>query len=203
MRRTRNGWGIRIVRTTDRSNLSVFEYEPTRFLSFPINLKNTLTKEQVEELPLIEYNVTDLEDAVRKYSLAKRDDVGNVEGEEKLQLSKTISIDEDSSKCCDSMNDEKEGEEGNESGSEIGMELVTCSFLKKSYAACTGCSICICDFTQGEELRLLPRCGHTFHHDCLLPWLTEQKNICPLCQTLVIEEDVEETNSLVVLNDDS
>lgn len=44
------------------------------------------------------------------------------------------------------------------------------------------CSICICEYEHGEELRLLPKCGHIFHTECIMPWLTQKKNACPLCQ---------------------
>jgi E3 ubiquitin-protein ligase DOA10 len=64
-----------------------------------------------------------------------------------------------------------------------------------AYSSCLACSICISEFTPGEELRLLPRCGHMFHHDCLLPWLMEAKSICPLCQTKVIEEDTNDNGN--------
>eukprot|EP00550_Attheya_septentrionalis_P001472 CAMPEP_0198291458 /NCGR_PEP_ID=MMETSP1449-20131203/8976_1 /TAXON_ID=420275 /ORGANISM="Attheya septentrionalis, Strain CCMP2084" /LENGTH=549 /DNA_ID=CAMNT_0043990099 /DNA_START=178 /DNA_END=1827 /DNA_ORIENTATION=+ len=54
---------------------------------------------------------------------------------------------------------------------------------------CTACSICIDDFETGEKIRLLPRCRHAFHTDCIMPWLTERQGCCPLCKTLVREED--------------
>jgi len=51
---------------------------------------------------------------------------------------------------------------------------------------CTSCSICIDDFEAGEKIRLLPRCGHAFHTDCILPWLTERSGSCPLCKRNVM-----------------
>ena len=51
------------------------------------------------------------------------------------------------------------------------------------------CSICIDDFEHGEKLRMLPRCRHIFHTDCILPWLTERQGCCPLCKTEVIEPE--------------
>lgn len=50
----------------------------------------------------------------------------------------------------------------------------------------TSCSICIDDFEEGETIRLLPRCGHAFHTDCILPWLTERQGCCPCCKAPVI-----------------
>jgi len=57
---------------------------------------------------------------------------------------------------------------------------------------CTTCSICIDEFEVDERLRLLPRCGHAFHTECILPWLTERQGCCPLCKTSVMETDDDE-----------
>jgi hypothetical protein len=54
---------------------------------------------------------------------------------------------------------------------------------------CITCSICIDDFELGERIRILPRCGHAYHLDCIMPWLTERQGCCPLCKTSVLEED--------------
>ena len=65
-------------------------------------------------------------------------------------------------------------------------------FVRAAFNSCVMCSICICDFDHGEELRLLPECGHVFHTECILPWLTEKRNTCPLCQQKVNKEEVDE-----------
>ncbi|CAB9530932.1 region, transmembrane domain- and RING domain-containing protein 1 [Seminavis robusta] len=59
------------------------------------------------------------------------------------------------------------------------------------------CSICIDDFEQGEKLRMLPRCRHMFHTECILPWLTERQGCCPLCKVEVIEQEPREQQTLV------
>eukprot|EP00736_Rhodelphis_marinus_P003977 Rmarinus@m.25693 len=41
------------------------------------------------------------------------------------------------------------------------------------------CTICLCDFSAGEELTKLP-CTHTFHPDCVQQWFTSHHH-CPLC----------------------
>lgn len=48
----------------------------------------------------------------------------------------------------------------------------------------SSCAICLDDFETGERLRLLP-CGHYFHTNCVLPWLTGRQDCCPLCKTNV------------------
>ncbi|GAX74855.1 hypothetical protein CEUSTIGMA_g2301.t1 [Chlamydomonas eustigma] len=42
------------------------------------------------------------------------------------------------------------------------------------------CSICICDFEEGEELRRLP-CNHDYHKTCIDAWMA-QHSTCPNCR---------------------
>jgi len=45
------------------------------------------------------------------------------------------------------------------------------------------CPICIVDFEQGDELRVLPCDGaHRFHQTCVDPWLLELSTACPICR---------------------
>jgi hypothetical protein len=61
------------------------------------------------------------------------------------------------------------------------------------HTTCTTCSICIEDFEPGERIRILPKCKHAYHTDCLLPWLTERHGNCPLCKENVLDrQDKEE-----------
>eukprot|EP01006_Ploeotia_vitrea_P034934 TRINITY_DN65818_c9_g1_i1.p2 TRINITY_DN65818_c9_g1~~TRINITY_DN65818_c9_g1_i1.p2 ORF type:complete len:409 (-),score=167.83 TRINITY_DN65818_c9_g1_i1:60-1286(-) len=41
------------------------------------------------------------------------------------------------------------------------------------------CKVCMCAFEKGDRLRVLP-CIHTYHRDCIDPWLRRNKT-CPLC----------------------
>ncbi|KIY50353.1 hypothetical protein FISHEDRAFT_71957 [Fistulina hepatica ATCC 64428] len=45
------------------------------------------------------------------------------------------------------------------------------------------CPICIVDFEQGDDLRVLPCEGkHRFHQKCVDPWLLELSSSCPICR---------------------
>ncbi|KAG6518031.1 hypothetical protein ZIOFF_021432 [Zingiber officinale] len=45
------------------------------------------------------------------------------------------------------------------------------------------CAVCLCEFdaAAGDELRLLPACGHAFHLSCIDTWLLSNST-CPLCR---------------------
>ncbi|XP_020598751.1 E3 ubiquitin-protein ligase ATL42-like isoform X2 [Phalaenopsis equestris] len=51
------------------------------------------------------------------------------------------------------------------------------------------CSVCLSRFDDAEILRLLPRCKHAFHKDCVDRWL-ESHSSCPLCRTRVDVDDI-------------
>lgn len=65
-------------------------------------------------------------------------------------------------------------------------EAVNESFEAELFTTCTMCSICIDEFEDGETIRILPKCHHGFHFDCIKPWLTERQSRCPLCKTDVL-----------------
>ncbi|KAJ1296899.1 hypothetical protein BS78_01G337200 [Paspalum vaginatum] len=50
------------------------------------------------------------------------------------------------------------------------------------------CAVCIAEVAAGEAARLLPRCGHAFHVDCVDMWLRTHST-CPLCRAAVVEDD--------------
>lgn len=43
------------------------------------------------------------------------------------------------------------------------------------------CGICLVDFDDGDELRVLP-CTHYFHQDCVDHWLLNAATVCPTCK---------------------
>jgi len=42
------------------------------------------------------------------------------------------------------------------------------------------CSICMCEYEEGEQLKTIPVCSHTFHSECLQQWLLGSSRNCPL-----------------------
>lgn len=61
----------------------------------------------------------------------------------------------------------------------------------KVHCNSTSCSICLEDFDLKEKVRVLP-CGHLFHTECILPWLTTRVANCPLCKESFKENDPHE-----------
>ncbi|GAU40957.1 hypothetical protein TSUD_187150 [Trifolium subterraneum] len=46
---------------------------------------------------------------------------------------------------------------------------------------CVTCAVCLGDFEEGEELRTMPSCMHSFHVPCIDMWLISHFN-CPICR---------------------
>mmetsp|Transcript_16029 Transcript_16029/g.41158 ORF Transcript_16029/g.41158 Transcript_16029/m.41158 type:complete len:641 (+) Transcript_16029:213-2135(+) len=46
------------------------------------------------------------------------------------------------------------------------------------------CVICLCKFRMGEDVATLP-CVHSFHADCICPWLRLKKT-CPVCKEFCV-----------------
>ncbi|KAG8099359.1 hypothetical protein GUJ93_ZPchr0013g35052 [Zizania palustris] len=49
------------------------------------------------------------------------------------------------------------------------------------------CAVCITELAAGEMARVLPRCGHGFHVDCVDMWLRSHST-CPLCRCPAVDE---------------
>ncbi|KAG6666738.1 hypothetical protein CIPAW_01G053700 [Carya illinoinensis] len=43
------------------------------------------------------------------------------------------------------------------------------------------CSICLAEYQEKEVLRIMPKCGHTYHLSCIDVWLRKQST-CPVCR---------------------
>ncbi|XP_073040862.1 RING-H2 finger protein ATL7-like isoform X1 [Primulina eburnea] len=48
------------------------------------------------------------------------------------------------------------------------------------------CTICLAEYEEKEVLRIMPKCGHTFHLSCIDTWLRKQLT-CPICRLSVDE----------------
>lgn len=51
------------------------------------------------------------------------------------------------------------------------------------------CAVCLNRFDSNEVLRLLPKCKHAFHVECVDTWL-DAHSTCPLCRYRVDPEDI-------------
>ncbi|MQM08129.1 hypothetical protein Taro_040982 [Colocasia esculenta] len=47
------------------------------------------------------------------------------------------------------------------------------------------CAVCLSAFAEGEDVRRLPKCGHSFHAACIDAWLCARAS-CPLCRASVL-----------------
>ena len=52
------------------------------------------------------------------------------------------------------------------------------------------CPVCADPFAIGDTIVRLPNCGHVFHENCALMWLTKH-NTCPYCRSEMATEDEE------------
>ncbi|URE27261.1 RING-H2 finger protein [Musa troglodytarum] len=46
------------------------------------------------------------------------------------------------------------------------------------------CAVCLCELSEGDAARLLPKCGHGFHLECIDMWFRSHST-CPLCRSSV------------------
>ncbi|KAF0913623.1 hypothetical protein E2562_023733 [Oryza meyeriana var. granulata] len=49
------------------------------------------------------------------------------------------------------------------------------------------CAVCLAEVRDGERGRLLPRCGHRFHVECIDRWF-RSNSTCPLCRVAAVGE---------------
>ncbi|KAK4379565.1 hypothetical protein RND71_001427 [Anisodus tanguticus] len=64
--------------------------------------------------------------------------------------------------------------------------ITVCRFKKgEGLVENTECAVCLSEFQEDENLRLLPKCSHAFHLPCIDTWLKSHPN-CPLCRANVV-----------------
>ncbi|CAI0394111.1 unnamed protein product [Linum tenue] len=49
------------------------------------------------------------------------------------------------------------------------------------------CAVCLCEFAGDDKLRLLPKCSHAFHMECIDTWLLSHST-CPLCRSSLLAD---------------
>ncbi|KAJ0753990.1 putative transcription factor C2H2 family [Helianthus annuus] len=47
------------------------------------------------------------------------------------------------------------------------------------------CAICLSEFNSGDEIRVLPQCGHSFHVVCIDTWFGSHSS-CPSCRQILV-----------------
>eukprot|EP00249_Psilotum_nudum_P015286 c25243_g1_i2 orf=333-1394(-) len=49
------------------------------------------------------------------------------------------------------------------------------------------CAVCLCEFQTNEKGRLLPKCKHSFHNECIDMWF-HSHSTCPLCRASAVPD---------------
>ncbi|KAK6245708.1 zinc finger protein [Theobroma cacao] len=63
--------------------------------------------------------------------------------------------------------------------------LPKATFSAESSAKFSDCAICLTEFEVGDEIRVLPQCGHGFHVACIDMWLGSHSS-CPSCRQILV-----------------
>lgn len=60
------------------------------------------------------------------------------------------------------------------------------------------CAVCLSEFEDQDRGRVLPKCNHAFHVECIDPWFGSHSN-CPLCRAPVKPDIRPETSPEIVI----
>ncbi|KAK2988202.1 hypothetical protein RJ640_020684 [Escallonia rubra] len=58
------------------------------------------------------------------------------------------------------------------------------TFSENDAGKFSDCAICLAEFMVGDEIRVLPQCGHGFHVGCIDTWLGSHSS-CPSCRQIL------------------
>uniref|UniRef100_A0A0D9XGJ0 RING-type domain-containing protein n=1 Tax=Leersia perrieri TaxID=77586 RepID=A0A0D9XGJ0_9ORYZ len=63
--------------------------------------------------------------------------------------------------------------------------IPTVAFEEETEEERPECAICLAEFARGDEVRVLPPCGHGFHAACVDAWLVSSST-CPSCRRALV-----------------
>ncbi|XP_020694715.1 RING-H2 finger protein ATL73-like [Dendrobium catenatum] len=72
------------------------------------------------------------------------------------------------------------------------VEIIPVCRYKEEQSFSTECSVCLTAFQEGEKVRQLPACRHSFHAPCVDMWLYSHSS-CPSCRALVPQATMEDS----------
>jgi len=61
------------------------------------------------------------------------------------------------------------------------LPIIIYTAFSKPWSVPTDCPICLAEFVEGEKMRILPKCNHGFHVECIDKWLVFHSS-CPMCR---------------------
>ncbi|KGN47355.1 RING-H2 finger protein ATL52-like [Cucumis sativus] len=62
----------------------------------------------------------------------------------------------------------------------------------------TECAVCLGEFEEGELIKHLPNCNHSFHSPCIDAWFRNHSS-CPLCRLQVLSFSTPDSSSSAML----
>ncbi|CAK9138957.1 unnamed protein product [Ilex paraguariensis] len=66
-------------------------------------------------------------------------------------------------------------------------------YSPKTHPETLECAVCLSEFEENEKGRLLPKCNHSFHVDCIDMWF-HAHSTCPICRSLIEPVQAAENN---------
>ncbi|GKV18126.1 hypothetical protein SLEP1_g28547 [Rubroshorea leprosula] len=71
-----------------------------------------------------------------------------------------------------------------------------------SFEAAEDCAVCLEKYEDGDAIRVLPRCKHMFHKECLEKWIQVPSLYCPICRIQMLERSIQppSTSCTVAIN---
>lgn len=60
-------------------------------------------------------------------------------------------------------------------------------YTSQNFTDALECAVCLCEFEENEKARLLPKCRHSFHVECIDMWFRSHST-CPVCRTVAQPE---------------